>query len=79
VLYIWIVLNYCASKDLSLLRSRKTHFVAGFVFEKDAGMLQRRRGFQLEMNGITALPINTAIEIVPTTIPNAEESIRSSF
>jgi len=73
------ILNLCASKDLSLLRSRETHFVAGFVFGKDAGMLQQYRGFQLKMNGIIAPPINTAIEIVPTTIPNAEESIRSSF
>jgi hypothetical protein len=48
-------------------------------FEKDAGMLQQCKRFQLKMNGIIALPINTAIEIVPTTIPNAKESIRSSF
>jgi hypothetical protein len=61
------------------LRSRKTRFVAGFVFEKDAGMKQQCRGFQSKMNGIIALPINMAIEIVPTTIPNPEESIRISF
>ena len=39
-------------------------------------MLQQRRGFQ---NGTIALPINTAIEIVPTTIPNPYESIRTLF
>ena len=79
VRYILIVPNHCASMDFSLLRSRNPRFVAGFVFEKDAGLFQQCRGCQLKMNGIIALPINTAIEIVPTTIPNPEESIRSSF
>jgi hypothetical protein len=42
VLYILIVSNHYPSKNL---RSRKTGFVAGFVFEKDAGLFQQCRKF----------------------------------
>jgi hypothetical protein len=51
--YIWILSKHCPSKDL---RARKTRFVAGFVFEKDDGLFQQCREFQLKIEWDNCAP-----------------------